>query len=369
MRQASESQRGPRHLAFLLPNLGLGGAERVTLDLARGFAARGARVDLVLIERSGEFLAEVPKEIGVVDLGAKRLRAAIVPLRRYLKEHRPDALVAAMWPLTTVAVLAAAGLKDRPRVVVSDHAPLLAQYADSALATLLLKASVLTSYRFADRIVAVCDGLGTELARLAGLPQGRVTTIYNPIPRPGCSVQAKFPWPKRPVKRIVSAGRLKPVKCYPLLIEAFAPLARGGDGAVLAILGEGADRTAIEETAARLGISESVLLPGFTRHLADWLREADLFVSASDYEGFGNVLVEAMHFGLTVVSTDCPYGPNEVLGNGKWGTLVPSGDAGALTAAMRAALVCPLDRQAQIGRANEFGLERSVEAYRRVLAG
>jgi len=368
MRQASEAQHDPMHVAFLLPNLGLGGAERVTLDLARGFAERGGRVDLVLIERSGEFLAEVPEGVGVVDLGAKRLRGAIVPLRRYLKEHRPGALVAAMWPLTTVAVLAAVGLKDRPRVVLSDHAPLLAQYAESALAISLLKASIRATYRFADRIIAVCDGLGKELASLAGLPSDRVTTIYNPIPPPSCS-DAMSPWPKRPLKRIVSAGRLKPVKCYPLLVEAFAPLAREGDGAVLAILGEGADRAAIAETAARLGIADRVLLPGFTPHLGDWLREADLFVSASDYEGFGNVLVEAMHFGLTVVSTDCPYGPQEVLGNGKWGALVPSGDAGALTAAMRSALHHPLSRQEQIARAGEFSLERAVEAYWRVLAG
>ena len=368
MRPASEDQHVPMHVAFLLPNLGMGGAERVTLDLARGFAQRGARVDLVLMERSGEFLAEVPQGVDVVDLGAKRLRGTIAPLRRYLKVHRPTALVAAMWPLTSVAVLAAAGLEDRPRVIVSDHAPLLAQYADSALTTVMLKASIRATYRFADRIVAVCDGLGGELAKLAGLPPGRVSTIYNPIPKPSCSEPAKSPWPDRPSKRIVSAGRLKPVKHYPLLIEAFAPLARAGEGAMLAILGEGSDRAIIEATAANLGISDRVILPGFTRHLGDWLGEADLFVSASDYEGFGNVLVEAMHFGLTVVSTDCPYAPHEILGEGRWGALVPTGDAAALTAAMRSALDRPLDRRAQMARASEFSLDRAVEAYWRVLA-
>ena len=369
MGQASESQKGPMHVAFLLPNLGMGGAERVTLDLARGFAERGARVDLVLMERSGEFLAQVPEGVRVVDLGATRLRGTIMPLRRFLVEQRADALVAAMWPLTTVAVLAAAGLKRKPRVIVSDHAPLLAQYADSSLATLMLKTSIRATYRFADRIVAVCDCLRDELAELAGLPRGRVTTIYNPIPQPGCSEPPESPWPARPLKRIVSAGRLKPVKSYPMLVEAFAPLAREGDGAVLAILGEGSDRGLIEATAARLGISDRVLLPGFTNHLGDWLREADLFVSASAYEGFGNVLVEAMHFGLTVVSTDCPYAPHEVLGEGRWGALVPTGDAAALTSAMRSALARPLNRQAQMARAGEFSVERAVEAYCRVLAG
>jgi glycosyltransferase involved in cell wall biosynthesis len=363
MTQAGELQHHSRHVAFLLPNLGLGGAERVTLDLARGFAARGVKVDLVLMERAGEFLEQVPDGVTVVDLGARRLRSAILPLRRYLKEHRPDALVAAMWPLTTVSVLAVSGLKTRPRLVLTDHAPLLAQYADSWSATLKLKSSIRATYRLADRIVAVCDGLGDELARLSGLARGKVTTIYNPIPQPECSASAKSPWPRRPTKRIVSAGRLKPVKNYPLLVEAFAPLAHRGDGAVLAILGEGSDRAAIEAAAERLGVADRVLLPGYTPLMGDWLRGADLLVSASNYEGFGNVLIEALHFGLTVVSTDCPYGPREVLGDGRWGSLVPTGDATALTAALQSALERPLDQHAQMARADEFNLERAVDAY------
>lgn len=367
MRQAGELQHYSEHVAFLLPNLGLGGAERVTLDLARGFAVRGTKVDLVLMERAGEFLEQVPDGVNIVDLGVKRLRSAILPLRRYLREHRPDALVAAMWPLTSVAVLAVTGLRPQPRIVLTDHAPLLAQYADNWSATLKLKISIRATYRFADRIVTVCDGLGDELAKLTGLARDKVTTIYNPIPRPGDSPSAKSPWPPRPAKRIVSAGRLKPVKNYPLLVEAFAPLAHEGDGAFLTILGEGGDRAAIEAMAARLGVADRVLLPGYTPFLGDWLRDADLLVSASNYEGFGNVLIEAMHFGLTVVSTDCPYAPREVLGDGRWGALVPRGDAAAMTAAMNAALERPLDPKAQVARAGEFHLERAVDAYRRAL--
>ncbi len=363
MRQDFELTGNTCHVAFLLPNLGLGGAERVVLDLAKGFTARGAHVDLVLMEQTGEFLAQVPEGVRIIALDAPRLRSAIVPLRAYLKEVGPDALVAAMWPLTTVAILAAAGLKPRPRTVVVDHAPLLAQYAPSTLQTALLKASVFASYRFADRIVAVCDGLGDEIARLAAIPRQRVETIYNPIPKPASSDPKVAVWPERPKKRIVSAGRLKPIKNYPLLVEAFAPLANEGEGAVLAIVGEGADRSAIAAMAERLGVSDHVLLPGYTDTLGDWLQDADLFVSASQYEGFGNVLVEGMHFGCSVVSSDCPYGPRELLGGGTWGTLVPTGDVAALTAAMRTALANPADPAKQVARANDFSPERAVDAY------
>lgn len=365
--QDFELQPTDCHAAFLLPNLGLGGAERVVLDLARGFVERGAKVDLVLMERSGEFLEQVPAGVRIVSLDAPRLRSAIQPLRAYLKQAQPQALVAAMWPLTTVAIIAAAGLTKKPRTVVVDHAPLIAQYAPSTKQTLLLKASVRASYRFADRVVAVCEGLGTEIAQLAGLPRARVETVYNPIPKPASRMPAIDPWPARPRKRIMSAGRLKPIKNYPLLVEAFAPLAREGDGAVLAILGEGPERIEILATAERLGIADHVLLPGFTATPGDWLAGADLFVSASQYEGFGNVLVEAMHFGCSVVSSDCPYGPRELLGGGTWGTLVPVDDVAALTAGMREALTNPADEDRQIARADAFSLDNAVAAYWKVL--
>ena len=117
----------PPHVAFLLPDITGGGAERLTIDLLAGFVARGVRVDLVLQRRVGEFLAMVPPEVRIVDLEASRLRDVPVPLRRYMRKEAPEVLLAAMWPLTTVAIAAAVGLPTR--VVVSDHCALLEQYA------------------------------------------------------------------------------------------------------------------------------------------------------------------------------------------------------------------------------------------------
>lgn len=350
------------HAAFILPNMGAGGTERVTLDLMAGFLAREARVDLVLMERSGEFLELVPTGVRVIELGASRLRQAIAPLRRYFRSERPDVALAAMWPLTTATLLAAAGLRKRPRIVLADHAPLLDQYSESRATLASLRATVRLSYRFADAIVCASEGLAGEMAALAGLPRDRVWTIYNPIPEPPRSAADASPWPAGTGKRLLSAGRLKPVKNFALLIEAFAPIAAEQD-ATLAILGEGEERAALEAQVARLGLQGRVLLPGYTATPGDWYRDADLFALASDYEGLGNVMVEAMHFGAAVVATDCRYGPREVLEGGRWGRLVPCGDATALTEAMRAALADPGDRAARIARARQFGPEHAVEAY------
>lgn len=348
------------HIAFLLPDLGGGGAERLTVDLMAGFVARGFAVDLLLQRCEGTFLPLVPAGVRVIDLAASRLRRVFAPLRAYLKTEQPDVLVAAMWPLTSIAIASAVGLPTR--VVVSEHCALGEQYSTSRVTLATMRASIRASYRFADRIVAVSRGLADEIADLAGLPAARVLTIYNPIPKPLRSDAGRLNWGSASGKRVLAIGKLKGQKNFSLLIDAFEPLAKEGI-ATLAIVGEGEQRTTLELQIARLGLQGRVILPGFTNTPGDWYADADLFVMSSDYEGFGNVIVEAMHCGLPVVATDCRHGPAEILGNGRWGTLVPTGDAAKLAAAMRNALATAIDADAQRARAAQFSIERAVAAY------
>ena len=355
-----------RRLAFVLPDMGGGGVERLTLDLLTGFLERGFAVDLVLRSATGSFMGQVPAEVRVFDLEAGRLREAILPLRRYLVAERPDAVLAAMWPLTTIAVLAAAGLKHRPRLVLSDHCPLLRQYRQSPATIAALRSTVRTSYRFADALIAVSGALGVEIAALAGVRPEQVTTIWNPIPTPLRSAGASPEW--GPGKRILAVGALKSAKNFALLIKAFARLP-GYTSSTLAILGEGPERENLERLVTTLGLTGRVILPGFTTTPGDWYACADVFVLPSDYEGFGNVLVEALHCGLPVVATDCPHGPAEVLGNGKWGVLVTPGDIAALAHAIAAALSKPVDSARQRARALEFSVERALNAYARAMTG
>lgn len=352
-------------IAFLLPDLRGGGTERLTVDLACGFRQRGFEVDLVLLSKQGEFLDQAPAGSRIIDLSAPRLRHALLPLRRYVVAERPAALVAAMWPLTSIAVLATAGLRKSPRILVSDHCPLTKQYADRPGH---LKWSIRATYPFADAVIGVSRGIADEIAGLAGLAASQVAAIANPVPPPPRgTVDPDSLWRGCTGKRLLTMGHLKSEKNQLLLIEAFARMGGQGD-AMLAIVGEGAMRPALADRAAALGIAERVLLPGFTATPGDWYAGADLFVLSSDFEGFGNVLIEAMHHGLTVVSTDCPYGPREILMPDRnaqipWGQLSPPGDADALAAAMANALAAPADPARQRARASEFSLERAVSAY------
>ncbi|MDA3875626.1 MAG: glycosyltransferase, partial [Halothiobacillus sp.] len=110
-----------RRIAILMPDLCGGGAERVGVNLANSFAQRGYAVDMVLLSATGEFLTDLVPEIRVVDLHVKRMRSLLFPLMRYLRTHRPTALLACMWPLTTIALWSCTLARVQTRLVVAEH--------------------------------------------------------------------------------------------------------------------------------------------------------------------------------------------------------------------------------------------------------
>lgn len=359
----------PKRVAFLLHDIGGGGAERLTIDLMAGLVARGVQVDLLLQSYFGEFMHLVPPEVTKIDLAAPRIRDLFKPLCRYLAEVRPDCLVAAMWPSPVVALAARLIGGRKTRVIATEHCPLQSQYAHAPLTLAKLRFTMRAFYRFASARIGVSQGVAEEIARFSGLPLDAVSVVFNPVPPPlRSSEPTDNLWQRRPGKRILTVGRLKSAKNHALLLEAFAHYARDHE-AVLAIVGVGPLADDLAAHAVRLGVADKVLFPGFRVTPGDWYASADLFVLTSDYEGFGNVLVEALHFGLPVVATDCPHGPAEVLGNGRWGRLVPVGDAAGLAAAMAEALATPVDAAAQRARAAEFSVERAVDGYWQAMLG
>jgi glycosyltransferase involved in cell wall biosynthesis len=335
---------GPaRRLALLLPDMAGGGAERVALSLAEAFLAAGHEVDLVLMRAEGELLPLVPAGVRIVDLGARRIRSVLRPLIRYLRSRRPDALQVSMWPLTVIAIVAHRLARSKARLVVSDHIALSRQYGRPASVFRLLRATTRIFYPWADARIVVSADAADDLASLSGIDRAGISVIYNPIPAPPADI-ATIPaiealWGGAEA-RILTAGKLKEQKNQALLLTAFARLVRER-AARLMILGDGPLRADLEGLADRLGVSDRVVFAGFILDPWPYYASADLFVLSSDYEGFGNVLVEAMRCGLPVVSTDCPSGPREILADGDYGRLVPVGDEQALAAAMAQMLDAP----------------------------
>ena len=356
----------PKRVAFVLPWMGGGGIERLTLALMQGFVDRGYAIDLVLTEEGGNFMHLVPKAAHIELFECPRVRHTIPRLRDYMRRRKPDAMIVSVWPLTAATVIARLGLKHPPRLILSDHNHLTTQYSHNAKAWAMLRLSLKFLYPRADALVGVSQGVADDVAAIAGLPQAHTTTIYNPIAAP-----ERTDWPKAETDalwqdhkgpRIISVGRFKKQKNHSLLLRAFAKI-YAATGARLAMLGEGELEDDLRAEIAASGLSDHVILPGFVVDPSPYYASADIFALSSDYEGFGNVLVEAMHFGLSVVSTDCKSGPAEILDNGRFGRLVPVGDADALAEALAQTIAAPAEKDAMKQRALDFSVENATAAY------
>lgn len=358
-------------ISILLPDLRGGGAERVMLDLAREFSRLGQDVEFVLMQVEGDFLAVAQLEFPVVDLVAPRTRKVPAALARYLRVHKPDAVIANMWPLTSAAVISRALSRHKCRLLLVEHITLTQQYSSwGRLHAKLMAASMAATYRFADVVAAVSEGAAKDAARLARLPNDRVKVLHNPIPQrqspsPEATANAEALWDCSSGQRILTVGSLKDQKNHSLLLRAFADLQY--PEARLMLLGQGEKETALRAMAAKLGIADRVVFAGFHPDPTPFYQTADLFVLSSDYEGFGNVIVEALSCGTPVVTTDCPSGPAEILENGKYGHLVPVRDPQALADAMREALAAPHDPALLKQRAGDFAPAIAAKRYLELL--
>lgn len=386
------------HIALFMRSLqGSGGAERVMVYLARGLVKQGHRVDLVMARKKGRFFDQIPEAVKIVDLKVRTpwtsLRSlfalgkdawfwlrmllshkphfvlgALPGLTRYLRDNRPDALIAAMDYPNVVAIASrqVAGL-DSP-VIATVHSTLSVEVAHSQRQR--IKDQPRVNRRFyprANALVAVSRGVAEDLQRTLGLPDGKVRTIYNPVVAPELEELAKrpldHPWfadGEPPV--VLAVGGLKPAKDFATLLRAFAR-ARMRRPMRLLILGEGKLRPSLTSLAEELDIVEDLAMPGFVDNPFQYFARADLFVLSSRWEGLGNVVIEALACGCPVVSTDCPSGPAEILENGKYGTLVPVGDPEALAAAILKSLDTPTDRQRLRDRGAKFSVENATRQY------
>lgn len=360
-----------KKISIFLSDLDGGGAERVMLNLAQGFADHNFAVDMVLARREGPYLSQIPDNVKLVDLKAKSLLCSLHDLSRYLKQEQPIALISALEDTNIVALWAKLLARVEIPVIVTVHNN-LSQESENAtnLKRKLVPFFIPWCYRWADAVIAVSHGVAEDLVKI-GVLKKQITVIYNPIVTPELIEKIQqpleHPWfsqEQPPV--ILGVGRLTKQKDFSTLIQAFAQV-KQHQSARLIILGEGEERPHLESLIQKLSLSKDVALLGFVSNPYAYMKRASLLVLSSAWEGFGNVLVEAMAAGTPVISTNCKSGPAEILADGQYGQLVQVGDSDEMAKAIIESLINPLDSTLLRNRSLEFSLERSIVEYQKIL--
>jgi glycosyltransferase involved in cell wall biosynthesis len=310
----------------------------------------------------------LPPDAAIINLGRHRV-TTVFSLIRYLRRSRPQVLLAAGYRYNSL-VLAAARFAAAPlRVYASVHENVSAGSQElSASKRSRRFRAIARTYPRADGVIAVSNGVADDLVNNVGLPRSCIKVIYNPVVPANLAtlmqIPAEHPWLKDPggPPVVLGVGRLERQKDFPTLVRAFARMSKHRSCRLI-ILGEGSQRGVLTSLIYELGIADSVSLPGHVPNPYAYMARSALFVLSSRWEGFGNVLAEALAVGIPVISTDCPSGPREILKDGAYGPLVPVGDVAALAETMTRVLQDPLPASVLSARGQEFAADASVGTY------
>ncbi len=358
-------------VAIVLPFFGDGGMERAMINLTKGLLLKNIEVEFVLLKKGyGTFSNEIPAGVKIVELNSLNFLTSIFKLRGYLLQEQPTVLLSLSTPANVVSIVASKTTRGTRRVIVSTQVAVKTDITTTKLKA-MLRPLVYKIYNFADVVHVVSRGIGDDLESF-GVRAEKIKLIYNPVISPEILMEAhkpiSHPWfvdgPLK-VPLVFTITRLVPQKDLPTLLRAFA-IVRKSKNMRLAIIGEGPLRVELEDLAKELGIEKDFALLGFIGNPYPYINRANVFAISSAWEGFCVAIAEALAFGLPVVSTDCPHGPREVLENGKYGKLVPVGDAQSLAKGILESLENPLPREFIKEGAKRFTIESITEEYIKV---
>lgn len=327
-------------ISLIISSLKSGGAERVLSNMATYWVEKKHDVSMITLDsRLSDFYELHPEvkryDLDVMDASTSMLDAAknnllrIKKLRSAIVESKPEVVISFMDVTNVLTLLSTRGLGIR--VIVSERS-VPAHYP---IENAWLKLRSMT-YSLADVVVAQTSEVGRWIED--NMKCKKVVVIPNPIhlgmvTNSGVRLLDVIGAPTK-APTIIAMGRMTNEKGFDLLIKSFSMVASSYPDWRLVIFGEGQERNKLTSLAKDLGVSDRVFMPGLMKNPAHLLREADIFVLSSRFEGFPNVLLEAMACGLPVISFDCPSGPGEIIRDGVDGLLVPPEDVGAMAKTM-----------------------------------
>jgi glycosyltransferase involved in cell wall biosynthesis len=355
-------------IAFFLATSGHSGVDRAMQNLIPELAARGYLIDVLQVRGHGPYLKNLAAGITVHKLPSTHVYSSFFHLQRYLSKYQPDVLFADKDRVNRTAFLAHFLARSKAHIVVRLGTTISVNLSHRSFSERIVqKASIRYLYPLAYRFIVSSRGLARDVGSYLGHTFANLQVVPPPV-IDNDLFSKDFPVPnhrwfknkKQPI--IVSAGELSSRKDFSTLLKAFS-IVRKEIACRLVILGEGKHRKRLQELAQKLRIQNDFDLPGFQEEPYAYMAHADLFAFSSRWEGLGFVLIEALAVGTPVISTDCPSGPREILDNGRFGPLVPVGDAANMAQAILKTLQHPHSPEFLQQAAQPYEIKGSADAH------
>lgn len=330
-------------ILFIRPNLGYGGADRVTLNILQDFDRARFQCDLALMQKKGELLPFLPKDVQLFEAKAFNIILLFWSLIPIINKGKYDVLYSTSGGTNVPLVIASWLSSSKAKIVLSERSALFAPGKSKwkQLIQFLLKK---ITYKKADFVTCVSQGLMIQMKQHMGVVDQKLKLVFNPIINDDLlkgkneALKNEAFVSGKPI--ILAVGRLIPLKDYPTLIEAFQKV-RKNINCILYILGKGQLEDSLKEKVVTLGLEKEVIFGGFDSNPFKYMKNASVFVLSSRHEGMPGVLIQAMACGVPVIATDCPTGPSELISDGENGFLVPIGNVNQIALRMEQLLVQP----------------------------
>lgn len=360
-----EANERMKKITLLFPSLRGGGIEKQLLRFSEELIKHNFNVDVVVINTINSAYKPNSK-INLINLNTRQIRYALFPLIRYLKRAKPEIIFCAETPLNAIAILAKKITGFPNKLLISEHNHLSSVTKQAKRFGDLIRPYIAKHlYPHADLIITVSKGIADDLIQTGKLNPQKIKTLYNMFDIQDINVKSKVEaihFPKDSLPTILNIGRLSQQKDQATLIQAFS-IVRKKIACRLLILGEGNEREKLTQLIKQLHLENDILMPGFVSNPYAYITRANLFVLSSTHEGLPGVLIEALACGTSIVSTNCPSGPAEILENGKYGSLTPVGDVTALANAIQKALEHPHSPNILRAQAMNFSIDKLMPQY------
>ncbi|MEK7597045.1 MAG: glycosyltransferase [Patescibacteria group bacterium] len=288
-------------------------------------------------------------------------------LKDIISQNKPDVVLSVNHYVNIQLSIIKYLFNKKLRLILTSHNNILTTFKNRASywLNIILKILVSLLYKKANINIGVSKNISNDLRRYFFLDN--VQTIYNGINLKKISIKNKI----NKIKRIISVGRLDKQKDFFTLIKAFSILIRIFKNSELLIIGDGKIKKNLKSLISSLKLSKKIHLIGWKQNVSQYLATTDLFLFSSNYEGFPTVILEAMSYGVPVISTNTNYGPSEILDNGRYGVLVPVGNEKAMAKAMNDLLKDGKKYnfyfKKSLERAKYFSLDKMLKNYKKII--